>query len=182
MLLMTSTIVAQRAQGKGWQPQNKMHGKRELPKFNAENAIGILMYDFERVLKKTKIKKAKKKSRLAKIISDYNHTIAEIKFLHSDDLRATENFVALKRAIAMTNRDRDAMHYIQQETMEKLTHIKHKVRKAERVLNNKLTLILSEKQYHKWNRFQRKSKESLKPKRPDNSEGRRPKQGGPRGR
>jgi len=178
MLLMTSSIVAQ--PGKGGRPQNQMHGERELPKFNAENAVGIVKYDYERVLKKTKLKKAKKKSRVAKIISEYNHTIAEIKFLHSDELRATEKFVALKRAETKANRD--AMHYIQQEAMEKLIHIKHKVRKAERVLNDKLNFVFSEKQHHKWSRLQRKSKESLKPKRPDNSEGRRPQQGGPRGR
>ena len=182
MLLMTSSIVAQRGQGKGGRSQNQMHGERELPKFNAENAVGILKYDYERVLKKTKLKKVKKKSKVAKIISDYNHTIAEITFLHSDELRATENYVAIKRAEAKANRDRDAMHYIQSEAMEQLIHIKHKVHKAERVLNDKLTLVFSEKQYHKWSRLQRKRKENLKPKRPNNLEGRRPQQGGPRGR
>jgi len=175
---MTSSIVAQRGQGKGGRPQNQMHGDRELPKFNAENAVGILKYDYERILKKTKVKKGNKKIRVTKIISAYNHSIREIKFLHSEELRATENFVATKRAAAKANRDRDAMHFIQQEAMEKLIHIKHKVLKAERVLNDKLTAIFSKKQHHKWRRLQRARKESIQPKRPDNSEGGRPKQRG----
>jgi len=182
MLLMTSSIVAQRGQGKGGRSQNQMQVQRELPKFSAENAASILKYDYERVLKKTKLKKAKKKNRVAKIISAYNQTINEIKFLHSEELRSTENFVAVKRQEAKANRDRYAMPYIQSEAMEKLIHIKRKVHKAERVLNDKLELVFSEKQFHKWRRLQRKRKESLKPKRLDNSEGGRPQQGGPRGR
>ena len=182
MLLMTNSIVAQRGQGKGGRSPNQMHGERELPKFNSENAVGILKYDYERVLKKTKVKKVAKKNRVAKIISDYNHTIAEISFLHTEDFKATENFVAIKRAEAKANRDRDAMHYIQQEAMEKLIHIKHKVRTAEQLLNDKLELVLSEKQQHKWLRLQRARKESLKPKRPDTSQENRPQKGGPRGR
>jgi len=180
MLLMTSSIVAQRGQGNSRQSQR--HGEREAPKFNAKNAVGILKYDYERVLKKTKVKKAKKKKRVAKIISDYNHTIAEISFLHAEDLKATESFVAIKRAAAKANRDREAMHFIQQEAMEKLIHIKHKVRKAEQVLNKRLALVFSEKQLHKWRRLQRTRKENLKPKRPDHSQGGRSQKGGPRGR
>lgn len=182
MLLMTSTIAAQRGQGKGGRPQNQMHGEREQPKFNAENAVGILKYDYERVLKKTKIKKAPKKSAVAKIISDYNQTIAEITFLYSEELRATENFVVMKREEANANRDREAVHFIQQVAMEKLIYIKRKVHKADRVLNDKLALVLSEKQLHKWRRLQRARKESLQPKRPDNSEGGRPQQRGLGGR
>jgi len=182
ILLMTSSIVAQRGPGNRGQSQNQRQGERELPKFNAENAVGILMYDYERVLKKTKVKKAKKKSRIAKIISDYNHTITEIKFLHSEEFRATENFVTIKRATAKENRDREAMRFIQQEAMEKLIPIKHKVHKAVQVLNEKLALVFSEKQLHKWRRLQRARKENIKPKRPDNPKGGRPQRGGPRGR
>lgn len=182
MLLMTESMQAQRGAGNRGQVQHQMQGQREQPKFNAENAIGMLKYDYERVLKKTKVKKVKKKNKIAKIILDYNHTIAEIKFLHSEEFRATESFVAIKRVEAMANRDRDVMHFIQLEAMEKLAHIKRKVHKAERVLNDKLGLVFSEKQYHKWRRLQRARKESLKPKRPNNSEGGRPQKGGFRGR
>ena len=185
MLLMTETIVAQRGQGNrgnSRQSQNQMHGERELPKFNAKNAVGILKYDYERVLKKTKVKKAVKKNRVAKIISAYNHTIAEISFLHSEELKATERLVALKRAAAKGSRDREAMQSIQSEAMERLAPIKHKVRKAERVLNEKLMHVFSEKQYHKWRRMQRARKENLKPKRPDHSQGDRSQKGGRGGR
>ena len=185
MLLMTNSIVAQRGQGNRgnkMQSQNQMHGERELPRFNAKNAVGILKYDHERVLKKTKVKKTPKKNRVAKIISDYNHTIAEISFLHSEELKATERFVALKRAAAKGRRDLETMQSIQSEAMEKLIPIKYKVRKAEQVLNEKLRQVFSEKQYHKWRRMQRARKENLKPKRPDHSQGERSQKGGRGGR
>jgi hypothetical protein len=182
LLLITSSIVAQRGQGNRGQSQNQIQGERELPTFNAENAVGILKYRYKRVLKKTKLKEEKKKSTVAKIISDYNQTINEIKFLHSDELSATENFVAIKRAEAKANRDGGAMHFIQQDAMEKLIHVKHKVHKAKQVLNDQLALVLSEKQFHKWRRIQRARKESLKPQRPDNNGGGRPQKGARRGR
>ena len=182
MLLMTSSIVAQRGQGNRGQSQNQVQGEREMPTFNAENAVGILKYRYKRVLKKTKLKDPEKKSAVVKIISDYNQTINEIKFLHSDELSATENFVAIKRAEAKANRDRGAMHFIQQDAMEKLVHIKHKVHKTEQLLNDQLVLVLSEKQFNKWRRIQRARKESLKPQRPDNGGGGRPQKSGRGGR
>lgn len=182
IILMTNSIVAQRGQGNREQSQHQRPGERKLPKFNAKKAVGILKYDYERVLKKTKVKKAAKKNRVAKIISAYNHTIAEISFLHSEELKAIERFVALKRAAAKGSRDREAMQSIQSEAMEKLTPIKHQVRKAERVLNDKLMQVFSEKQYHKWRRMQRTRKENLKPKRPDHSQGERSQKGGRGGR
>lgn len=182
MLLTTKSILAQRGPGNSRQAQRPMQGQRELPKFNAKNAVGILKYDYEKVLKKTKVKKDSKKNKVTKIIADYNHSIAEIMFLHTDEFRAIEKFVAIKRETAKANRDREAIPFIQQEAMEKLIHIKRKVRNADRVLNDKLELVLSEKQLQKWHRLQRTRKESLQPKRPENTRGGRPQQRGPRNR
>jgi len=182
ILLLTTSMLVQRGPGNSRQAQRPMQGQRELPKFNAENAVGILKYDYEKVIKKTKVKKDTKKNKVTKIIADYNHSIAEIMFLHTDEFRAIEKFVAIKRETAKANRDREAMPFIQQEAMEKLIPIKHKVRNADRVLNDKLELILSEKQLQKWHRLQRTRKESLQPKRPENTREGRPQQRGPRNR
>lgn len=182
ILLMTKSILAQRGSGNRGQTQHQIDGQRELPKFNAKNAVGILKYDYGRVIKKTKIKKDAKKNRIAKIISDYNHIIDEIKFLHSEDFKAVENYVSIKREEARTNNDRAAMSFIHSEAMEQLLYIKRNVYKAEQTLNNQLEMFLTEKQFHKWRRLQRARKESLNSKTPDNIERGRPQKGGRRTR
>jgi len=158
ILLITVSIEAQgqrgqsqnRTQGQRGQSQNRAQGQGSMPVFNAENATGILTYSYRKVIKKTKNKKAEEKNSVEKIISEYNHTIDEIKFLHSDEFRAIEKILAKKRQEAMANRDREAMRFIQSETMKKLIHIKSKVQIAEQELNGKLELVFSEKQYNKW--------------------------------
>jgi len=177
---MTSSVAGQPGQGKGGRPKGQVQGEKKQPNFNAENALGILLYDDRKVLKKVKVKKAKKKNSVVKIISEYNHTIRELTFLHTDEFRAAENIVALKRAKAEATRDREAMQNAQHDAMEKLIHIKRKVNHAEQELNDKLAFVLSEKQFRKWYRFQRSRKESLKPKKPDNNDNRESQQRGPR--
>jgi hypothetical protein len=182
ILLMTGAVEAQRGQRQGGHSQNRGGSQEAMPKFNSENAIGILTYDYEKVQKKTKLKKDDKQRSVEKIISDYNQIINEIKFLHSEEFKETESFVEMKKEEAKINRDRDAMDYIHTEAIKKLSRVKSKVLQAEQQLNNKLVIVFSEKQNNKWLRYQQTRKESLKPKRPESSDDRRPQQGGPRGR
>lgn len=187
LLLISGSLLAQRGQGNSGQggrgqSQNQMQAQSEQPKFNAAHAIGILLYDHDRVIKKTKLKNPGKKRNVVKIISDYNQTIRELKFLHSEEFRATENYVAIKREAAKVNGDRAEMRLIQLEAVEKLNHIKDKVLRAEQVLNDKLAGVFSEKQNHKWLRLQHARKESLKLGRPYSVEGSRPQKGGGRRR
>lgn len=179
---MTVSVEAQRGQGKRGQSQNNMQGQGMMPKFNAKNAAGILTYNYERVIKKTKLKKDEKKSRVEDIISEYNHSIDEIKILHSDEFRATEKFVAKKYNEAKVGGNREDIRFIQLEAVEKLAHIKSTVLKAELELNGKLEIVFSEKQYKKWLRYQRSKKQSLKQKTPETAGGGRSRQGSPRAR
>ncbi len=177
ILLLTVSINAQsrgqRGNGGGQkgQSQNRSQGQRMIPAFNAKNAIGILKYDDVIVCKKTKIKVKSEKLKVVKIISEYNHTIDELLFLHSETIKTTEEFVSLKRKKAIANKDMESMRFIQMEAMEGLYPIKNKVNEADQLLNTKLERLLSNKQFKKWKKYQELKKKELKPKRPERNKG-----------
>ena len=179
ILLLTVSINAQSRGHRGnggsqrGQSQNRSQGQgqRMMPAFNAKNAIGILKFDDVIVCKKAKIKNKSEKLKVARFISEYNHTIDELLFLHFETIKTTEEFVSLKRKEAITNKDMKAMRFIQMEAMEDLNPIKNKVDEADLLLNTKLERLLSNKQFKKWEKYQKLKRKELKPKRPEGNKG-----------
>ena len=161
ILMIHSVLSFAQMKGQG-QGQTQM----SVPKFNAEKAAGILKYDEDKVHKKLNIKDTSTKQNVSKLLADYNKGIEELMFLNAPKFKKIEQEVNTQREIAMANRDRQAMMGIMEGAREKLAPVKKKVIEANKILNQELEKILTEKQYKKWIKYQASKKRALKPKSP----------------
>ena len=166
ILLFQSGLSFAQMQG---QRSNQGQGQTSMPEFKAKNVAGILKYDEDKVYKKLEIKDNILKGEIYKSLSEYHKKIDEILFLNNPKLEKVENKVNTQREIATANKDRQAMMEIMDEARKELASIKKEVIDANKILNQELEKILSEKQYKKWIKYQANKKKSLKPKTQMNS-------------
>ncbi len=159
ILLFQSVLSFAQMQG-----QRSGQGQTSMPKFNAKNVAGILKYDEVKINKKLGIKDNDLKKNIYKPLSVYNKKVDEIIFLNTPKLEKIEREVNLQREIAMANKDRQAMMGIMDEAKKEIAPIKKKIIEANKILNEQLKKILSEKQYKKWLKYQANKKKALKPK------------------
>jgi uncharacterized membrane protein len=163
ILIFQSGLSFSQMQG---QRSGQGQGQASMPAFNAKNIAGILKYDEDKVFKKLGIKEDAMKQKIKKPFSVYHKKIDEILFLNNPKLEKVENKVNAQREIAMANKDRQAMMGIMDEARKELASIKKEVIEANKILNQQLEKILTEKQYKKWLKYQANKKKSLKPKSP----------------
>ena len=161
ILLLSSALTFGQMRG---QQAGQSQSQASMPKFKAENFAGILKYDAENIFKKISIKDNNIKKDFNKPLNVYNKKIDEIIFLNTPKLEKIEREVNLQRENAMASKDRQAMMIVMEEARIKLTPIKKEVIEANKNLNLELSKILSEKQYKKWLKYQKKKEKSLKPK------------------
>ncbi len=166
ILLLQSGLSFAQMQG---QRSGQSQGQTSMPEFKAKNVAGILKYDEDKVYKKLGIKDDALKQKIKKSFSEYNKKIDEILFLNNPKLKKVENKVNVQREIAIANKDRQAIMGIMEESRKELAPIKKEVIDANKILNQELEKILSEKQYKKWLKYQTNKKKSLKPKTQMNS-------------
>lgn len=158
ILLFQSVLSFAQMQG-----QKSGQGQTSMPKFNAKNVAGILKYDEVKIYKKLGIKDNDLKKNIYKPLSVYNKKVDEIIFLNTPKLEKIEREVNLQREIAMANKDRQAMMGIMDEAKKEIAPIKKMIIEANKILNEQLKIILSEKQYKKWLKYQANKKKALKP-------------------
>jgi hypothetical protein len=151
--------------GRGQQNQNRQgEDKSEIKKFKASEVAGIFYYDIEKVVKKLKVKKEEEQSPIKKAIRNYNFKIKEILLLNAvkfSDLDILVNSMS-------KGKDNDARLQVRKKVGEVVKPIRDRVHENEKELNLILKGLLSEKQFKKWLKYQKKKKESLKPKKPEN--------------
>ncbi len=164
----TTYANAQQGQGRGRggnrQGQQQGQGQNKLQEFKAENAVGIIVYDADEIIKKTKIKDKNTKYLITKAVNSFNQQLVEIKFINAEKLEKVTTLVNLKRKEAMANRNMEEMKSIQSSAKELLKPIKQQVKAEEKILNNQFKELLNEKQFKKWKKYQKAKKRALKPK------------------
>ena len=147
---------------------------QKAQKFNASNVAGIFYYDIDKAIKKTKVKKEEKQLSVKKIIKNYNLKIKEISFLNSQKF-SDLNLVVNSGSKNILPEERMKMR---KKVNEIIRPIRDEIHELEKELNNNLEEILTEKQFKKWLKYQKKQKENLMPKRVQNGQGQRQRQGG----
>ncbi|TCI90704.1 hypothetical protein [Tenacibaculum sp. M341] len=133
-------------------------------KFSSRNAVGILYFNEQEVLKKLKIKKKNKKTTVLKAIKDYNTAIEEIEFLESVKLNKVDAAFEETILIARENKDFESIREARKEANRTLKPVRLKVKRTDASLNERLMEVLTKKQLKKWLKFQKKEKEKLNPK------------------
>jgi hypothetical protein len=161
------SVNAQRRDG-GENPQGRQGGQgnqtREMPEFNASNVAGILKYDNVLVAKKLKVKEDSVKKSIHQALSKYNNEIDEIAVLYKDSLDAVNLLMNTAAKDAMRNGNREMMQNLRRVVQQKIKPVRERVKKNEMTLNESMKVVLVEKQYEKWMKFQRAEKRALNPR------------------
>lgn len=174
---LTLNVFAQPPGGRGRRGDGQdpsSNNNQKAQKFNASNVAGIFYYDIDKAIKKTKVKKEEKQLSVKKIIKNYNLKVKEISFLNSQKF-SDLNLVVNSGSKNILPEERMKMR---KKVNEIIRPIRDEIHELEKELNNNLEEILTEKQFKKWLKYQKKQKENLMPKRVQNGQGQRQRQGG----
>lgn len=142
--------------------QNQQRNTTTPKKVTIENMAGILMYDYDEVIKKVKIKDESKKIVVEKAITKYNNKINEIKTFNSDVFSKVKRFIEQKTESAKTSNINDFKE-ARLKIRELLKPIVDKVDHQQKILNQSLEKILSEKQNSKWLKYEKIKIKELRP-------------------
>ena len=145
----------QRQQRQG--PMTPSAQKAPKPNFKVEKYIGIVIYDVKKAAKKSSIKLSSKEGKeFSKILTKYNKDIKDIKRINSFLLRNTKEMVENYQKKAMKSGDFSNQVKIQKQMNESLKPIGNAIKEEDKKLDKKMTVLLSEKQYKKWIKYNKK--------------------------
>lgn len=164
-LTFTSLLFSQqRGNTRNSSQQQGQNSQMAQPKVNPQNMARIIMYDYEEVIKKLKIKKAPKQTVIAQAISKHNSKINELKTFNYETFDNVTSFLTKKRNEAKLSRDFSTMRESQMQANEMLAPIRKKVLLQKNALNTTFEKELSEKEYKKWLKYQEAELKKLNPK------------------
>ena len=164
VLLFFSTLLFSQQRGNRGNSSQKQ-GQTQA-KVNPQNMARIIMYDYEEVIKKLKIKKAPLKTVVMQAVSKHNNKINEIRTFNFETFDDVRKFLTKKRNEAMLNRDFTTMKESQMQANEMLAPIRKKVMLQKNTLNATFEKELSEKQYKTWLKYQEAELKKLNPRAP----------------
>ncbi|WP_372794540.1 hypothetical protein [Lutibacter sp.] len=172
-LLVTFSSVLfsqQRGNNQNSSQQQGQGSQMEQPKVNPQNMARIIMYDYEAVIKKLKIKEAPLKTIVMQAIYKHNNKINEIKTFNYETFDDVSTFLAKKRNEATLNRDFSTIKESQMQASEMLAPIREKILLQKNTLNTTFEKELSKKQYKTWLKYQEAELKKLSPKAPQNQQ------------
>ena len=141
------------------QRQQMPQTPREPPKFNykIEKYLGIVIYNIEKAAKKSKVKlKSEEGKKFFSILTAYNKDIKDIRRINSFTLRSTKEMVENFQRNAQKTGDASGQKKIQETMMESLKPISETLKTEDLKLDKTMKELLSEKQYKKWIKYNRK--------------------------
>ncbi|MGJ8745179.1 hypothetical protein [Polaribacter sp.] len=138
---------------------------KEVQKFSANDVAGIFYYDIDDVIKKVKVKDTDKQYSLKKALRNYNFKVKEISFLNSIKFSDLDVFVNSMSK----GKDSESRKEMRKKVEEAIRPVRDSIHEHEKVLNEILEGLLSEKQTKKWLKYQKKMKQSLEPEKPQNN-------------
>ncbi|MFK5957639.1 MAG: hypothetical protein QM495_02090 [Lutibacter sp.] len=172
LLTFTTVLFSQQRGNRGGSSQHQ--GQNNLmpqQAINPQNMAEIIMYNYDEVVKKLKIKKTPKKGIVKHAILKYNNKINEIKTFNYETFDDVKSFLTKKRNEVLLNHDFNTMRESQITAREMLAPIRSKVQLQKNTLNTTFKKELTEKQYKTWLKYQRSELKKLKPKTQEKSQG-----------
>jgi len=131
---------------------------QQPPDFNAEKAAGIFEYDIDKVTKKLKISNDSTKQKVSAAIEAYNSKIFELSLEYSSTFKELDDDFDRNVQIAMQRRDRSQMDVVKAKIQQVIPPIRMQVLEEEKVLNDAMAMMLTEKQNSKWLKYQKRKK------------------------
>jgi len=145
------------------------------PKFSASDRCGIIYFESEEVAENIKVKPDTDRFYdMAKALRNYNNKVKEVAFLNSNNFKELDLMIneALNATGEPKKEDLDPKviekkRKKSEELFKTLPETRKKIIKYAIALNEKLKVVLKEKQYKKWLKYQKKKRKSLIPERPN---------------
>jgi hypothetical protein len=128
---------------------------QQPPDFNAQKAAGIFEYDIEEVIKKLNITDEIAKQMISESLKIYNNKMFDLSIEHEQTFKELENEYDHNIKIAMQKKDRSQMDDVKAKIKRVLPPIRKQVVAEEKILNDALAMVLSQKQNDKWLKYQK---------------------------
>lgn len=130
----------------------------KAPEFEIERYVGIVYYDVEKAAKKTGIDLSSKEGKkFATSLKIYNRDTDQIKIINGFTLKSTKDMVENFQNNALKTGDLSNQQKVQKTMAEKLKPILEAIKVEDKKLDDKIVTLLSEKQYKKWVKFNKKN-------------------------
>lgn len=124
------------------------------PKIDVEKAVGLIIYNIEKVTKKTGIKKSSDTYlKFSSILNSYNKELKQIKRINTFLFSEGKSKMEAAQKEAIKNRDYTALQIANKEVTESFKPIISTIEEKNKKLNLKLEEILSVKQLKKWKKY-----------------------------
>ena len=158
IVLFTTISHAQMRNGMRQRQMNQTPQQPPEPNFKIEKYVGIVIYDdIKKAAKKSGVKLSSDTGKsFSKAITVYNKRIKDIKRINSFVLRSTKDMVDNFQKTAMKSGDFSNQEKVMKTMSESLKPIAETLKKEDLNFDKKMKNILSEKQYKKWIKYNRK--------------------------
>lgn len=136
--------------------------KAPEPKFDVELYLGIVVYDLEKTANKISVKLTSDEGiTFSDILTNYNNKIKQIKRINSFTLNSSKELVENFQKNAIKNRDFSNQVEVQKKLAADLKPISETLKTEDQKLDADIKKMLSEKQYEKWIKFNKKLNKSF---------------------
>ncbi|APZ45699.1 hypothetical protein BW723_05025 [Polaribacter reichenbachii] len=142
------------------QRQNQMMqtpDRAAKPDFKIERYLGIVVYDIEKAAKKSGVKLSSDQGKkFSSILTTYNKEIKDIRRINSFTLKSTKEMIDNYQKKVASSGDFSGQTKVRLEMANNLKPISDTLRKEDRALDTTMKTLLSEKQYKKWIKYNKK--------------------------
>lgn len=136
--------------------------KAPEPNFDVELYLGIVVYDIEKTANKISVKLTSDEGKtFSDILTNYNNKIKQIKRINSFTLNSSKELVENFQKNAIKNRDFSNQAEVQKKLAADLKPISETLKTEDQKLDADIKKMLSEKQYEKWIKFNKKLNKSF---------------------
>jgi len=159
IILFSATSVAQfdsqYNRGRRTQQRQPMTTpKQKPPSFNVEKAIGMTIYNIEKVMKKIGVKgSSEHRQEVTNIFKHFNKDLNQVKRINTFLFSEGKSKMETAQKEAIKNRDYTALRIANKEVTESFKPIISSIEEKNKKLDLDLEKILSVKQLKKWKKF-----------------------------
>lgn len=161
-LFIFTTIDAQFGQRRNRSsiPQTN-NQKPKIPDFNAEKAVGLVIYDVEKTIKKIGLKKSSEKGKkVTSLFNTLNKEMKQISRINSFTFSEAKRKMKFAQQKAQDSGDYSTLKTVYTEVGKSFEPILATLKEKEAAFDKSLKPILSEKQFKKWEKYRLKAKKA----------------------
>jgi len=146
--------------GGGFQRSPMNSQPRKSPDFNVKQAIGLTIYDIDRVLKRISMKDGDENfKKVVSVFNKFNREQRQVLRINSFEFKQSETKVnQIRKDVLENGAPFETLNNAYKEVGTKFKPITDTIKAKEEELDKSLKPLLSKKQFKKWKKLQKKMK------------------------